>query len=48
MLISFITEPDMMRDMMEHMTTLWISLWEKVAGEVQIDYIHIWEDMSGK
>ena len=36
------------RDMMEHLTTLWISIWEWVAGEVPIAHIHIWEDMSGK
>jgi len=30
------------------LTTLWLSLWEKVAAEVRIDHIHIWEDMSGK
>ena len=33
---------------MEHLTSLWISLWERVAAEVQIDHIHTWEDMSGK
>jgi uroporphyrinogen decarboxylase len=48
LLVSFYDEPEMMRDMMRHLTTLWISLWEQVAREVQIDHIHIWEDMSGK
>lgn len=48
LLVSFYSEPEMVRDMMEHLTTLWISLWETVAAEVQIDHIHIWEDMSGK
>ena len=38
----------MVRDMMQHLTTLWLVLWEQVAAEVQIDHIHIWEDMSGK
>ena len=38
----------MVRDMMDHLTTLWLHLWEQVAAEVQIDHIHIWEDMSGK
>jgi uroporphyrinogen decarboxylase len=48
MLVAFYTEPEMIRDMMNHLTSLWISLWERAASEVQIDHIHIWEDMSGK
>lgn len=48
MLVSFYTRPEMIRDMMEHLTSLWISLWEKASKDVQIDHIHIWEDMSGK
>jgi uroporphyrinogen decarboxylase len=41
-------EPDLVRDMMEHLTDLWIALWSRVADEVRIDHIHIWEDMSGR
>jgi uroporphyrinogen decarboxylase len=48
LLVSFYAEPAMVRDMMEHLVTLWLSLWEQVAAEVQIDHIHIWEDMSGR
>ncbi len=48
LLISFYTRPELVRDIMEHLTSLWLSLWEQVAAEVQIDHIHIWEDMSGK
>lgn len=48
MLVAFYTEPEMIHDMMSHLTTLWISLWEQVAAQVQIDHIHIWEDMSGR
>ncbi len=47
-LVAFYEYPEMIHDIMEHLTSLWISLWEKVAVEVQIDHIHIWEDMSGK
>lgn len=46
-LIAFYTDPAMVKDMMNHLTTLWISLWERVRSEVRIDLIHIWEDMSG-
>jgi len=48
LLVSFYTEPAMVRDMMDHLTSLWISLYERVAAEVRIDHIHIWEDMSGR
>ncbi len=48
LLISFITEPEMVKDMMRHLTSLWLTLWERVASHVQIDHIHIWEDMSGR
>ncbi|MCE9615912.1 MAG: hypothetical protein K8T26_16700 [Lentisphaerae bacterium] len=47
-LIAFCTEPAMIKDMMQHLTTLWLHLWEQVARDVQIDHIHIWEDMSGR
>ncbi len=40
--------PEVIRDMMEHLTSLWLWLFERAAREVQIDHIHIWEDMSGK
>ncbi len=48
LLIGFYETPDMIRDMMQHLTTLWIRLWEHVAAEVRMDHIHIWEDMSGR
>ena len=47
-LMAFYSYPEMIHDMMDHLTTLWISIWEKTAAEVQIDHIHIWEDMAGK
>ncbi len=47
-LVAFYTEPAMIRDMMERLTDIWIGLWERVAAEVRIDHIHIWEDMSGR
>jgi len=48
LLVGFYETPELIRDMMEHLTSLWISLWERVAREVRIDHIHIWEDMSGR
>ena len=48
LLMAFYDQPGMVHDMMEHLTGLWVALWERVAAEVQIDHIHIWEDMSGR
>jgi len=47
-LYAFYDYPEMVRDMMNTLTSLWIKLYERVAAEVQIDHIHIWEDMSGR
>jgi uroporphyrinogen decarboxylase len=41
-------EPDLVSDMMDHLTSLWLALWDRVADEVRIDHIHIWEDMSSR
>lgn len=48
LLIALCCEPDLVRDIMDHLTSLWLALWEEVAKEVRIDHIHIWEDMAGK
>ena len=48
MLVTFYDEPEWMRDMMDHLTSVWLGLWERVAAEVHIDHIHIWEDMAYK
>lgn len=44
----FYEEPELVKEIMDYLTSLWISLYEKVARRVKIDLIHIWEDMSGK
>lgn len=48
LLMGFYDQPEMIRDMMNHLTDLWLALWSKVADEVPIDHVHIWEDMSGR
>jgi uroporphyrinogen decarboxylase len=48
LLVSFYDEPELVREVMGHLTTLWLTLWESVAAEVPIDHIHIWEDMAGR
>jgi uroporphyrinogen-III decarboxylase len=48
LLLAFYDQPNLVRDMMDHLTTLWLAVWEEVGKHVQIDHIHIWEDMSGR
>jgi uroporphyrinogen decarboxylase len=47
-LLAFYDHPDMVRDIIETNVSLWLRLYEAAAVRVQIDHIHIWEDMSGK
>ena len=44
-LIAFRTMPDLVHEVMDHITTIYLAVFEKVVQEVQIDMIHLWEDM---
>jgi len=48
LLVSFYTQPELVHDIMDKLTTMWLSIYEKVVQDVRVDCIHIWEDMSGK
>ncbi|MCL2361613.1 MAG: hypothetical protein FWC73_07360 [Defluviitaleaceae bacterium] len=48
LLVNFYDEPELVHDIMDYLTDFWLSIYEKVLADVQIDHIHIWEDMSGK
>jgi len=48
LLISFYTQPDLVHDIMDTCTGLWLNVYAAVAAKIRIDHIHIWEDMSGK
>ena len=48
-LLAFYTDPELIRDIMDHMAEVYLAVFEKVvAAGVRVDEIHIWEDMSGK
>jgi len=47
-LIAFYTMPDLVHEIMDHMTSLYLTVFEHVVKEVDIDVIHIWEDMCGR
>jgi uroporphyrinogen decarboxylase len=48
LLVAFYDEPDMVRDIMQTYTTIWLDVYEEIVKVVPVDHIHIWEDMSGK
>jgi len=48
LLIAFIEEPELVHDMMDHLTDLWLMIYAKVVKYIKVDMIHMWEDMSGK
>ena len=46
-LVAFYTMPELVRDIMDHLTTVFLAVFERAVAEVRIDVIHIWEDMAG-
>jgi len=43
-LMAFHTMPDLVHDIMDHLTDLYLTVWEKAAQAVRADSIHLWED----
>lgn len=48
LLVGFYDEPELIHEMMDYLTDFWLTIYAKALKDVQIDHIHIWEDMSGK
>ncbi|MDR0730318.1 MAG: hypothetical protein LBF63_01530 [Treponema sp.] len=48
LLVGFYDEPELVHDIMDYLTDFWLAIYEETARHVQIDHIHIWEDMSGR
>lgn len=46
--VMFYEEPELIHDIMDTLTDLWIAVYSLAAEKIQLDAIHIWEDMSGK
>jgi hypothetical protein len=47
-LVAFHTMPDLVHEIMDHITSLYLTVFEQVVKEVQMDVIHLWEDMCYK
>lgn len=44
-LIAFHTMPDLVHDIMERLTDVYLTVWEKAVRAVRADSVHMWEDM---
>lgn len=44
--IWYALEPDLIHDILEAFTTVWIAVYEEVLSQIQIDHLQIWEDIS--
>ena len=38
--------PDLVHDMLKTFTDLWLCIWEEVLGQVEVDMVHFFEDVS--
>lgn len=47
-LVAFYDAPDLVHEIMERLTDVYITVFDKVTREVRVDVIHIWEDMCGR
>jgi uroporphyrinogen decarboxylase len=47
-LLAFYTMPDLVHEIMDHMTDLYLTVFAEVVREVQVDVIHMWEDMCSR
>ena len=48
MMYAFFDDPQLVRDVLSHLTNLWLALFEEVLADTDVDYAYIWEDMSFK
>jgi uroporphyrinogen decarboxylase len=40
--------PDLVHEIMDHLTSIYLTVFGKVVREVGVDVIHFWEDMCGR
>jgi len=47
-LVAFCTDPDWVHEIMDHLTSLYLTVFDKMVRLVRIDVIHLWEDLCGR
>ncbi len=48
LLIGYLENPELIRRIVDHLADLWATLYDRVLSQVNVDCIHLWEDMSYK
>jgi len=48
LMYTFFDDPQLIRDILDHLTNLWLALFEQVLADTDVDYAYFWEDMSYK
>jgi hypothetical protein len=44
--VAYHDSPDLVHDILETFTNLWLCIWEEVLGRVDVDMVHFFEDVS--
>ncbi|MGD2155556.1 MAG: uroporphyrinogen decarboxylase family protein [Anaerolineales bacterium] len=47
-LLTYYDDPKLMHDINETLATVWLAMLEEVLSRVDLDFVHIWEDMAFK
>ena len=47
-LVAYHSMPELVHEIMDHMTSLYLAIFEQVTREVRVDVIHMWEDMCSR
>jgi len=42
----FYDKPDLIKDILDRITDIWINLWEEIIADIEIDLCNLWEDVS--
>ncbi|MHB1354729.1 MAG: uroporphyrinogen decarboxylase family protein [Anaerolineae bacterium] len=48
LMYTFYDDPGLIRDMLSHLSTLWLAQFEQILADTTVDYAYFWEDMSYK
>lgn len=47
-LMGYYDQPQLIKEILAFLTDFWITLWDKVLSQLEVDLVLIWEDMSYK
>ena len=44
--MSYYDKPDLIKDILDRLTEIWMALWEEIISQVEVDLCNFWEDIS--